>query len=252
MTTWFDEGSAELYSILLSRRAGITHDTLLLSDLNDNATVYYTNPLRTLSNAQLAQRFWKDPRAQRLPYARGLMYLARVDAQVRAKSDGKRRLDDIVLALVDRQRKGLSHGISDWLDLVRKELGPQAKADLDAMVEGKQLNPYNAFAPCFRFEAFKQRLFYLGFDGTSWSDTQKIVRGVVAGSAAARAGSQDGDVVVDSTELWDLQGDDAKDMVMKVRRHNRELTIRYLPRGATVDSYHWVRATNVPDSVCEF
>jgi hypothetical protein len=76
-------------------------------------------------------------------------------------------------------------------------------------------------------------------------------RGLVAGSAAAAAGLRNDDVIVESSRLADVQDDSTQLMRLKVRQRSAELTVSYLPRGAVVPGYHWVRVPNVPDIACK-
>ena len=249
-TAWYTEGTAEYYSILLSYRSGALTSEQFLEMINDQASAYYTNPLRTLSNDEAAQQFWSDWSAQRIPYSRGFMYLAKVDAKIRAKTRGKRSLDDIVRSLIERKRNHQPHGINVWLDLVTRELGPIAKRDYEAMVRGTMLiPPPNTFAPCFRPERYRERRFELGFDASSLHEGRRAIHGLIAGSEAARAGLRDGDEVIESTEL-EAQKSPMALLTMRVRRAGEELTIEYLPRGPPSASYRWVRIPGVPDSSC--
>ena len=136
-TAWYSEGAAEYYSIVLSYRAGLLTPDKFLEQMNGRAAGYYTNPLRPLSNAEAGRRFWSDNRAQTIPYGRGIMYLVRVDAQIRSRSGGKRSLDDLVLAMLKLQREGKPHGVEQWLAVVKKEVGPAARPDYKAMTQGR-------------------------------------------------------------------------------------------------------------------
>lgn len=150
-TAWYSEGAAEYYSILLSHRAGVTTLARFQEEMNERAAGYYTNPYVAYSNREAAKIFWTDKDAQRVPYGRGFMYLAKVDAQIRARSKGKRSLDDVVVPMFERKKEGRPPSVDDWLALVTAEIGSQAKRDYDDMVAGKILvPPKNSLAPCFK------------------------------------------------------------------------------------------------------
>jgi predicted metalloprotease with PDZ domain len=250
-TAWYSEGNAEYYSVLLSCRAGVYDDAKFLKVINARASGYYTNPLRSLSNQQAAENIWSDSAAQRVPYGRGFMYLASVDAEIREKSGGKRSLDDLVLEILQRQRKQDKYGISEWLDLVTRELDPAARDEFQKMTSGAMLvPPPNSFAPCFAPTKFADEVFELGFAQASLAGDRKV-RGLVEGSAAAAAGVHNDDLILESSRLADVQDDPTQPMRLKIRRGDEELTISYLPRGALVPSYHWVRVNNVPLSACK-
>src|SRR5262249_35419072 len=97
LTAWYTEGTAEYYSLVLAYRAHLIDGDRFLTILNQRAEGYYANPLIALTNEQAGERFWSDGRAQRVPYGRGFMYLAQVNAEMRAHSNGARSLDDLVL-----------------------------------------------------------------------------------------------------------------------------------------------------------
>ncbi len=250
-TAWYSEGTAEFYSIVLSRRAGLLSLDDFLEKVNGRASGYYTNPLQTLSNDEAGTRFWNDTRAQRVPYGRGFMYLVRVNAQIRAHSDGQRSLDDIVRELYAREQRGEAYGIETWLDLAEQELGPEAATEYQDMAAGKLIvPPENAFGPCFRPERQDEKLLDLGFDIGSLNESPRVVHGLVPGSAAARAGLRNGDEIVTATRLQDVIADTTIPMVLQVRRGGGEFEISYEPRGKSVESYRWTRVEGVPEDAC--
>jgi hypothetical protein len=250
---WYTEGTAEYYSLLLSYRAGALTTDQLLKALNDKARAYYTNPYRALSNPEAAKIFWTDPVAQTVPYGRGILYLARTDAAIRAKTQGRHSLDDIVKELRRRQVKGEPYGIPQWLSLVGAQIGPaQAKHDYDAMVAGDLLVlPANRFAPCFSVVKGTALPFELGFARASLND-DRVVRDLQPGSAAAKAGVRDGDVIVSASDVNKVRDDETLPMTLTLRRAGAETTVTYLPRGAPAPAYHWVRDRRIADAACRF
>ncbi len=251
-TAWYSEGTAEYYSILLSYRAGIYDLAKFQKEINQRASAYYTNPYIALTNQQAAEKFWSDSRAQRVPYGRGFMYLARVDAEVRAKSGGARSLDDLVQAMLERKRDEEKYGVAEWLELVTKEIGPQARIEFEAMTKGEvQIPEANSFAPCFQPEKSQEKLLDYGFDAKVLEGANKVVKGLESDSAAAKAGLRDGDVIVESSRLADSQDDPTVPIKLKIRRGSDEMDISYIPRGNTVPSYRWERVPSVADNACK-
>jgi hypothetical protein len=250
-TSWYTEGNAEYYSILLSYRAGLTTPDEFLKQINERADGYYTNPLQTLSNHDAEKIYWKDARAGHVPYGRGWMYLARVDAHIRAASHGKRSLDDIVLAFADRTQKGESVTPADWEKAITAELGAKGAAEYHDMLAGKWLNPpANAFGPCFHPKAVTEFPQELGFDPIAFVADHRI-KNLEAGSAAAKAGLKEGDEVVDPTDVGNPSFSYTDPMPVKVRRNGAEQTITFVPRGKTVTGYRWVRNKHVSDAACK-
>jgi hypothetical protein len=251
-TSWYTEGNAEYYSLLLSYRAGAISFDQFVSEIDERANGYYTNPYRAASNKEAADQYWKDWAAQRVPYGRGFMYLAVVDAKLRERSHGKRSLDDVVTELYRRETNDEKYGIKDWLALVGQTLGAaEAKRDYDAMVAGKLLvPPKNSFGPCMRPVADNAQPYALGFDESSLSGDHKVIKGVVIGSAAALAGLHDGDEVLTYDDPLVVQKDNDSHMKLNVRREGKEVSIDYLPRGTPVESYRWERVAGVEESKC--
>jgi predicted metalloprotease with PDZ domain len=251
-TSWFAEGSAEYYSVLLSYRAGLTTPDEFLKRINERAQGYYANPLQGLSNHQADEIYWKDSRAGHVPYGRGFVYLAAVDAQVRAKSHGKRSLDDLELNLIDRRRKGEKLGPDAWEKLVTGELGAAGKRGFEDMVAGKKIViPAGAFGPCFQVVEAPVTPEDLGFDGAALAGQKKVIKGLEAGSPAALAGLKDGDEVVQAPDVGAPDLDLKKPMTITVRRDGKDTPITFTPAGRPVTGYQWKRNPNVVDKDCK-
>jgi hypothetical protein len=251
-TSWYTEGTAEYYSILLSYRAGLITPQKFLELVNGRAKGYYENPLQTLTNRQAEQIYWKDSRAGHVPYGRGWMYFAGVDAEIRTKSHDKRSLDDLVLAILDRQRHGQSATPDDWRNLVVAELGPDGGTQYDDMVQGKRLTPpANTFGPCFRPETVAEYPDDLGFDASSLDGPHKIVKGVIARSAAATAGLRDGDEIEDAPDVGDPSFRFDQPLTLLVRRGDTVRPVTFIPHGTKVEGYRWVRNPRISDAQCK-
>ena len=258
-TSWYTEGTAEYYSVVLSYRAGLITPDEFLKGVNEHASGYYLNSLQNLTNRGADAIYWKDSRAGHVPYGRGFMYLAAVDAQIRARSGHKRSLDDVVLQLLERTRAAERGGgkeptVADWEALIGKELGSRGTRGYEDMVAGKELTPpANAFGPCFLpMKADLGRPLEPGFDVASLSGPQRMIRGLVAGSAAALAGLRDGDEVLEAPDLGDPGFKDTdKLLVMKIRRAGVESSVTFKPAGKPVSGYLWARNKRVSDADCK-
>ncbi|MDZ4371674.1 MAG: hypothetical protein U1C74_09675 [Phenylobacterium sp.] len=252
-TAWYSEGAAEYYSLFLSWRAGALDVERVVKTLNERADAYYSNPHRALSNAEAAKIFWTDPVAQTVPYGRGFLYLVETEAAIREASGGKRSLDDVVKEMRRRQVKGQSYGITDWLALVGAEIGAdRAKARYDHMASGALLKPPTGlYAPCLTAEPTTTRPMWLGFARSSLNDA-RIVKGLEAGSPAAAAGLRDGDVIVAATDFNVVRKNAATTMDLTVRRGEEVLEFSFLPRGAPVEAWRWVRDPATPETACRF
>lgn len=247
---WFAEGSAEYYSLLLLLRSGVISQDQFLDAFNDRAEAYYTNPFQSLTIDQASERSWQDDRAQIVPYGRGMLYLANTDAEIRTASRGRRSLDDVEQALVAARRAGKTVGLDQWLALVSHELGPRAVVEYKAMASGMKIEPRaNVFAPCLKPVPAAMRMFELGFEHRSMTGGGHRVQGLVADSQAAKAGIQNGDLILDHSDIQDTEGRADAEMILTLKRGNQVFTADYLPRGATVQGYRWIRqAASKPDT----
>jgi predicted metalloprotease with PDZ domain len=251
IVSWYGEGMAEYYDPVLTWRAGLITTDEFLTDLNQRAQSYYGNPMNAAPASEIAAKFWSDTRVRKLPYDRGSFYLATVDAQIRAKSGGERKLDDLTFAMLDRKKRGLSYDTAAWLELVTAELGPQSKTEFEDMMAGKLIvPPSNAFGACFKRETARYRHFDLGFDSASLTMTPRNVRGLKPDSTAAAAGVREGDEITTAVVLDAIQGDADAKLTLHLRRSGKSFDVTYLPRGKAVEGYRWSRVANVPDAAC--
>jgi len=250
---WFSEGLTVHYTSLLMYRAGLFTAEEYLEDANGTFARYMTNPLRNMANDKITGLFWSDRNAQVLPYDRGSLYFAQVDAEIRKASGGKRTLDDVVLELFDRRKNGRSLTKDDWLEAMKKEIGPSAALEFESVVlKGETLALDDAaFGPEFEKVPKTLRRFELGFDEKILSTNEKRIAGLVKDSAADRAGLKDGDLILNSVDLNELRENDDLLLKLKVRRGEQNMEIAYAPRGQAVEGAVWVRKStfkNVPSS----
>lgn len=251
IVSWYGEGMAEFYSATIPWRTGLISTQDFLDQVNARAQSYYGNPVNTAPAEEIAAKFWSDTRVRKLPYDRGAFYLATVDAQIRAKSGGKRRLDDVTHAMIARRKAGQSYDTDAWLELLTKELGPQAKTDFEAMLAGRLIvPPSDAYGPCFKRQIATYRAFELGFDPASLTTSPRVVKGLVSGSNAAAAGLQNGDEITEAVVLDAIQSEPDAKLTFAVRRNGEIRQISYQPRGAAAEGYRWTRVAGVPDSAC--
>ncbi len=134
--TWYTEGIAEYYSAVLPFRAGIVGAEETARHIGSKAKRYLESPLRGLSNADLAKIYWTDRRAQPVPYGRGFLYLANVEAQlVRA---GRGSIDDITRRFV---KDGENMEPEHWAQFIAERLGPQGLKEFEEMKAGVPVIP---------------------------------------------------------------------------------------------------------------
>lgn len=141
LATWYNEGSAEYYSVVLPLRAGLSTLPDTLIQVSARAEKFYTNPMRDLPNDALAALYWQDRRTQRVPYGRGFFYLANMDAAIRRSTKGARSLDDAVMEILRRRKSGGKPSKADWLEILSGLLGYDARPDYERMAAGALVEP---------------------------------------------------------------------------------------------------------------
>lgn len=243
--SWFSEGLAVYYQRLLPYRAGQISREDYLKDINITAARYYTDLLNTTPNDQIAARFWADTRVRVLPYDRGALYFAQLNAEIVKASHGKRSLDDLVLSFLKRRAAGQPLTQAVWIDAVTRELGASGKQRFDDMMSGKPVVlDSDAFGACFQRTQKPMRRYDLGFDPTVLVQPKRIIRGLVPGSAAAEAGLKDGDEILKPVPQDGIQADQTARLKLQIRRGDKVFDVSYLPRGETVPTWQWMATGN--------
>jgi hypothetical protein len=248
---WFSEGIAVFYERLMPLRAKAMSEADFLRNLNFTAARYYTDALNTTPDGDIWRRFWEDTRIRTLPYDRGSLYLATVDTEIRKASAGGRSLDDLILGLLERRRRGEAVSRQTWVDLLVREAGPRAKTEFEHMLAGAPVLPESgAFGPCFRRTTRPLRRYELGFDPKVLIEPSRTIRGLIPDSAAQKAGLQNGDRILKPVPQDGIQGNQTEQQTLSIKRDDKTFTVTYLPRGETVQAYQWERVPGVPDSAC--
>jgi predicted metalloprotease with PDZ domain len=192
--TWFGEGAADYYSLVLPHRAGMLTDEPFLRAVNLAARECYANPRRDLTLGEAQRLFFSDFFAHRLPYARGMFYLADLDERLRSATCGDHSVDDVVRGVVLSRREGERVGIREWCARVEAVLGDAEMPVLESQVFKGAAGPGSArFGAQFERMTFQVPVLDLGFDPSTL--LARRVQGLVAGGAADRAGLREGESV---------------------------------------------------------
>jgi predicted metalloprotease with PDZ domain len=177
---WFDEGLNTYYTRLLLLRSGLSPVADYERDINATARAYYSNPFRNASADSLARIGFAAGvgagSAQNVAYTRGSLYFADVDAKIRAASGGTRKLDDVLLPLFERRRRGERVDRRMLVDELVRQIGSAARAEFDAViVRGETLEPVSgAFGPCFERRPARYSTADREVDGFEWVRVQSI------------------------------------------------------------------------------
>jgi predicted metalloprotease with PDZ domain len=192
--TWFSEGAADYYSLVLPLREGMLDEEGFLRAVNFEAREAYANPRRNLHLRQAQQLFFSDFLAHRLPYARGMFYLADLDARLRQATSGQHSVDDVVRFVARSRRAGERVGIEQWCARVQEVLPDAEMPILDALVfTGAGRPGKGCFGPRFEAQTVQVPVLDVGFDPSTF--VTRRVRGLVPGGAADRAGLRDGETI---------------------------------------------------------
>jgi hypothetical protein len=253
---WLTEGFTVHYANVLLLRAGLISPDEFLSELDGAVTRQLANDRAAASNDEIRRGFFDDDALAVVPYTRGSLYAAELDAAIRRASHGARSLDTVVREL-DRAARSAPVGDaglrelppSTLREIVQRELGLPGVARFDAVIaRGAQPDPpSDAFGPCFQRVPYAVARYQLGFDDRRSQVEPKAIRQLVPGSAAAKAGLREGDVLV-SIEASLLFPD--KEATVTVTRRGTPVVVRYLPAGPTRAGFRWVRVPGVPDDRC--
>ncbi|KAF3023098.1 hypothetical protein E8E14_013392 [Neopestalotiopsis sp. 37M] len=236
---WYEEGLAEYYSIMLSRRAGLLSNDSFRYELNKRLTQYYTNPLVNKSNKEVAKLTWKLSDAQRIPYGRGLLFALKINAIIQAydKSGDGASLDDAVLSIVDLDRAGKLNGLPDYLKAVGDRLAggqPEAEKLYDDMTSGVLVVPAADSLKNYGLTLVRRdaAAWELGFDESKAIKGERIISNLVPGSAAAKSGLQEGDHIINKIWLDDQKVEEDRVLNLTVQRGKGEiLHFSFLPRA---------------------
>ena len=158
--SWFSEGLNTYYTRLLPMRGGFTSVDDYVRDVNRAFTDYYNNPARNLSADSIVRIGFADENVRHMPYVRGSLYFADLDAKIRAHSGSKRNLDVVLHDLFVRRLKGERVDHDAWIRLVVAEAGASAREDFEGVIlRGDQtlIPASDAFGPCLERASVEAR-----------------------------------------------------------------------------------------------
>ena len=160
VVSWFSEGLNVYYTRLLPLRGGFTTVEEYGRDVNSAFQNYYNSNARNLSADSIVRIGFNDDAVRHMPYIRGALYFADLDAKIRAHSKGKRNLDLVMRELFERRQRGESITHDVWIATVVKEAGPGAREDFEGIIlrgTTTLIPASEAFGPCFERRPLPER-----------------------------------------------------------------------------------------------
>jgi hypothetical protein len=148
--SWFVEGLTTYLSAVLPCEAGLEPAEFCAAGINRWTSNYYGGVARNWSLAKIDETAGGEE-VRTAPYGRGMLYFGLVNAQLQAKSKGRRNLQDVLAPLFVARTKGVRLDEAAWEAMLLRELGQPAVAEFRASVmEGTKtiVPPSNAFGPC--------------------------------------------------------------------------------------------------------
>lgn len=247
---WFDVGFARA----VAREVLVELGTLSSGDVLDEVHALVgeraTSPLRAAAGDEVATRAAAgEADASALLAARGALYATRLDALLRARGGSLRALLRELVA--EARRAGLAElPLSALTDRIAATLGAEEVAVFrGAVLGGGPLPlPADALGPCFVAAPRTYTRFDLGFDAArSRAEAPPVIRGLRPGGPAARAGLREGERL----HSFVADPDDPKVRAeVVVERGGREVTVAYLPAGATARAEGWRRRPGADELQC--
>lgn len=233
---WYVEGVASYVGALV----GLPRRDMIRS-LNNYAQAYYTSPTVRLDYRYVLDHYWENMHLTRVPYFRGVMYLALVNGWMLEETGRRCSLDVIIDRLYQLRLEGKPCGTKDFNDILGEFVDKRSVGEaFESMLRGDLIIPGE---DCFAEHGLKlvrrdMEKFELGFDPNSMRTSR--VKGLVKGSNAEKAGVREDDEIVIGYQVWSVA--DAMENVMQltVKRPWGEQTLKWWPRGEKVEAYMWV------------
>ena len=200
--------------------------------------MYYTNALRNLPKKPLTRSMWSGRNAWTVPYARGALYFADLDARLK-----RHRSQVDVLGLVNETSKRIGSGApannQTWRDVLASHVGAWAVSDWSDMLQGRLLLPVDAFGETVEGHTIESGFFDLGFAKPERLNAGARIEELKPGSPAAIAGLREGDVLTESLDLNPSYRSYGTAITLHVLRDNIPQSITYNPRAGFYPAIKW-------------
>jgi predicted metalloprotease with PDZ domain len=146
----YNEGAAEFWSLRLLWRTGVLSTVAYLDEMNNRAARYYRNSAVNFSDEEAMEYAWQLRDAQNIPYGRGMIHFANLDAELR-DAGSTSRIDDLAIEFFHVCQLMDSCGSEEWYALLFGSLGQEAVDEWELVSTGNPLiQPREgSLGPCF-------------------------------------------------------------------------------------------------------
>jgi predicted metalloprotease with PDZ domain len=231
LASWFSEGFTNFFARRLLLRAGVIDLADYVANLNDEITLYLTSAVRNEPARRAATDSRSDESREKLPYLRGDVVAVLLDAEIRARSQGARSLDDLMREAVAPRSPAPDVDSETFLALVARYTTPAfADGIRQVVLDGRTaIVPSTLLEPCLTAHTEMLAPFDLGFDFPGSQVAHEVV-GVVPDSSAYRAGLRNGQRI---TRFVAALGDSREPVELTVESAAGQETFSYLPQGTS-------------------
>lgn len=250
---WFGEGFTVYYAGVILLRSGLTSYSDYVHILNQWLRRYQLSPFRQMSEAAWKSSPHFSGDGYSLPYERGAAMALWADAAIRARSNGKSSLDNVMFDLVRQSKTG--NPAPDFTEeRVLSAFSPYLSKDemqqLRSMaIAGADVPLPDKLAGCAVREKEIQSIVDPGFDQNASYAAKRVV-GVVQNGPAYRAGIRDGQELF----RWSIYNDDpSKDALLGVVIDGQKRMITFSPvKQAPLEQYRPIVASEASKDCSPF
>jgi len=252
---WWSEGVTDYYADLSNWRAGIWSEREFLGSVTGNIRQVESAPEPWSAEDGSVATWIREVfvNSSQLYYPKGSVLGLLLDVSIRDATDNAKSLDDVMRALYTRfYRQNRGFTTADLLALLREHGMPDVQGFYRRYIDGREPLPYDQVLPKAAIQVARDSTTtpFLGVNSEPGADGTWQVMGVTAGSAAAAAGLERGDELVQVGEVrvatqqdWAsafrmrYRGKAGEPLAIVVRRGGQTVTLNTTVRERTVTFY---------------
>lgn len=170
-TNWFSEGLTTYYEYTLPFKAGEVSLEEYVASLNDLSETYYTNPSRDWSIEEIKKVGFGNDVVRHVPYQRGALYFADLDARLKHASHGESGLHVFMKGVFAARESGdVELTVDAWNGFVSKALGENEASFVQKLhADGMTLYPDpESFGSCVTGERMTKDVDGQSYDLMEW------------------------------------------------------------------------------------